>query len=104
MFACMGGDIVIVTAGESEAPRKDLPAAARFMYLAPIGFYLLASFLVGFNVNSGDPQLYHPYAAPGFNQPGSHSPFIIATHYTSLSKALPAFLNFCFLFSAYTAA
>ena len=99
MFACMGGDYVVVTAGEAEFPRRDLPIAARFMYLVPIGCYILASFLAGFNVNYMDPHLFHPWAST--NSPTSYSPFIIALQYTSI-KVLPTFLNGCFLFSAYT--
>ncbi|MCJ1417616.1 Cationic amino acid transporter 2 [Xylographa parallela] len=99
MFACMGGDYVIVTAGEAESPRRDLPIAARFMYLVPIGCYMLASFIAGFNVNYMDPHLFRPYAST--NSATSYSPFIIALQYTSI-KVLPTFLNGCFLFSAYT--
>lgn len=106
MFSCMGGDIVIVTAGEAQRPRKDLPAAARFMYLAPLGFYIVASILVGIVVNYGDPQLYHVYASPDppYNLNGTHSPFLIALQYTTIPQALSKFFNACFLISAYTAA
>ncbi|MCJ1283638.1 Cationic amino acid transporter 2 [Xylographa opegraphella] len=99
MFACMGGDYVVVTAGEAESPRRDLPIAARFMYLVPISCYILASFLAGFNVNYMDPHLFHPWASA--NSSASNSPFIIALGYTTI-KVLPTFLNGCFLFSAYT--
>jgi yeast amino acid transporter len=99
-FACTGGDLVIVTAGEAESPRRDLAPAARFMYLLPIGCYVLTSFLVGFNINYMDPKLFHPFAA--WNLTTSHSPFIIALGYTSI-RVLPAVLKGCFLFSAYTA-
>ncbi|MCJ1379437.1 Cationic amino acid transporter 2 [Xylographa soralifera] len=99
MFACMGGDYVVVTAGEAEFPRRDLPIAARFMYLVPIGCYIFASFLAGFNINYMDPHLFHPWAS--INSPTSYSPFIIALQYTTI-KVLPTFLNGCFLFSAYT--
>jgi amino acid transporter len=99
----MGGDYVIVTAGEAKFPRKDLPPVARFMYLAPIGLYIVASFLVGLNINFMDPDLYHPWSKPAPNAPQiSHSPFIIAITHTSI-KVLPKFLNACFLLSAYTA-
>jgi amino acid transporter len=99
----MGGDIVIVTAGEAKYPRKDLPPVARFMYLAPIGFYIIASFLVGLNINFMDLDLYHPWAKPAADAPRiSHSPFIIVITHTSI-KVLPKFLNACFLISAYTA-
>jgi yeast amino acid transporter len=70
------------------------------MYLLPIGCYLLTSFLVGFNINFMDPNLFHPFAA--WNSTTSHSPFIIALAYTSI-RVLPAVLKGCFLFSAYTA-
>ena len=101
IFACMGGDLVIVTAGEAESPRRDLAPSARFMYLVPIGCYILGSFLVGFNINFMDAKLFHPFAS--WNYTTSHSPFIIAVGYTSI-RVLPALLKACFLFSAYTAA
>ena len=62
IFTLMGGDIVIVAAGEAKWPRKDLPQAVRFMYLAPIGCYIFASFLLGFNINYTEPDLLHPWA------------------------------------------
>ena len=104
MFSCMGGDMVIVAAGEAKFPRRDLPPVTRFMYLAPIGFYILAAFLVGLNINFMDPDLYHPWAKPAADAPHiSHSPFIIALRHTSI-KVLPKFINACILISAYTAA
>lgn len=101
MFYCMGGDIIIVTAGEAKNPHRDLPAAARFMYMAPIGFYVLLSFVLGFNINYFNKDLFHIWAND--NENISHSPFIIVMKHTSV-KVLPNFLNACFLFSAYSAA
>jgi amino acid transporter len=103
MFTLMGGDIAIVAAGEAASPRKDLPQVVRFMYLAPIGCYVLAAFLVGFNINYTEPDLFHPWANSRHNPDVSHSPFIIVLKYTSI-KVLPTFINGCFVFSAYTAA
>lgn len=104
MFSCIGGDIVLVCAGEARTPRKDLPPVARFMYLVPIGFYVIASFLVGLNINFMDPGLYHPWVKPSVEGPFvSGSPFIIILSHTSI-QVLPKFLNACFLISAYTAA
>jgi amino acid transporter len=101
MFACMGGDIIIVTAGEAKNPHRDLPAAARFMYMAPIGFYVLLTFVLGFNINYFNKDLFHIWAND--NENISHSPFVIVMKHTSV-KVLPNFLNACFLFSAYSAA
>jgi len=103
MSTLMGGDIVIVAAGEAKSPRKDLPQVVRFMYLAPIGCYIFASFLLGFNINYTEPDLFHPWANSQHNSNVSHSPFVIVLNYTSI-KVLPTFLNGCFVFSAYTAA
>ena len=103
MFTLMGGDIVIVAAGEAKSPRKDLPQTVRFMYLAPICCYILASFLVGFNINYTEPDLFHTWADSQHNPNVSHSPFVIVLKYTSI-KVLPTFINGCFVFSAYTAA
>jgi len=58
MFAFMGGDIVAVTAGEAKDPCRDIPPAARYMYKLPVVLYLLSSFLVGFNINYLEPQLW----------------------------------------------
>lgn len=101
MFACMGGDIVIVTAGEAQFPRRDLAPATQFMYLVPIGCYIVGSFLVGLNVDYLEPRLFRPFAKD--NLPTSHSPFVIAAELAGI-YALPAVLKAGFLFSAYTAA
>jgi amino acid transporter len=103
MFACTGGDIVIVTAGEARYPRRDLPPVARFMYLAPISLYVITALFVGMNINYMNPDLYHPWEKPVPGAPPiSHSPFIIVLENTAIA-ALPKFINACFLISAYTA-
>lgn len=101
MFACMGGDIVVVTAGEAKRPRKDLPPATRFMYWVPLSLYFFASLCVGFNINFADPDLFRAYSLSNTNT--SHSPFIIVVKSTAI-KVLPNFLNACFLISGYSAA
>jgi amino acid transporter len=101
--SCTGGELAIVAAGEARRPRTDVPAVVHFNYLVPIGFYILISFLVGFNINYLEPNLYHTWANILSNSSVSHSPIIIIVKYTSI-HVLPNFLNGCFLFSAYTAA
>ena|SRR5947207_1106257 len=103
MFSCLGDDIVVDTAGVAKFPRRD-PAVARFMYLAPLSFYVVSAFLVGLNINFMDPDLPHPWAKPVPNAPAiSHSPFIIVLKHTTI-KVLSKFLSGCFLVSAYTVA
>ena len=109
MFQFMGGEIVLVTAGEAKRPRRDLPTAARYMYLLPVGFYLVAILLVGLNVDYLDPRIYHShiswYLEPRLDgiQTAHRSPFVIAIENAKIS-ALPGFLDACFIFSALTAA
>jgi amino acid permease len=103
IFTLIGGNIVIIAAGKATSPRKDLPQVIRFIYLTPIGCYVFAAFLVGFNINYTEPDLFHPWANSLYNPDISHSPFIIILKYTSI-KVLPTFFNECFVFSAYTAA
>ena len=105
----MGGEIVLVTAGEAKRPRRDLPTAARYMYLLPVGFYLVAILLVGLNVDYLDPRIYHSHISWYLEtrldgiQTAHRSPFVIAIENAKIN-ALPDFLDACFIFSALTAA
>ena len=109
MFQFMGGEIVLVTAGEARHPRRDLPTAARYMYLLPVAFYLFAIILVGVNINYLDPRLYHPYVQYFLDRrleglvTAARSPFVIAIENAGIS-GLPGFLDACYFFSALTAA
>lgn len=102
MIHFMGGEIALVTAGEAESPRKDLPKAAQYMYLLPVGFYIVSILLVGLNVNYLEGKFYHPHMTPGYLT-AAQSPFVVAIMHAGI-KTLPGFLNACFLFSAITAA
>ncbi|KAF4632562.1 hypothetical protein G7Y89_g5557 [Cudoniella acicularis] len=103
LFFCMGGDIVIVTTGEARHPRRDLPPVTRFMYLVPLTFYILVSFLVGLNIDFTNQILFHPWAKPTPVAPDvSHSPIIIIISATSV-KIFLTILNVAFMLSAYTA-
>jgi yeast amino acid transporter len=101
MFQFMGGDMVLMTAAEAKFPRRDLPKAARFMYLLPVGFYLVAIILVGLNINYLDPRLDHPHV-PGGLLTARRSPFVLPIIDAGI-PGLPGFFNACFIFSALTA-
>lgn len=100
--------MVIVTAGEARSPRRDLPTAARYMYLLPMAFYLAGIFLVGLNVDFESKQLFHPHTLPDELdkidlRSTRQSPFVAVIVAAGI-EVLPGFLNACFLFSALTAA
>ncbi|KAL9028096.1 MAG: hypothetical protein Q9180_007225 [Flavoplaca navasiana] len=109
MFQFLGGEIVLATAGEAKRPMRNLPIAARYMYLLPISFYLVAILFLGLNINYLDPRLYHSHL-PFFIssrlegvQTAARSPFVIVIQNAGIST-LPGFLNAAYIFSALTAA
>lgn len=102
MFAFMGGDIVAVTAGEAKDPCRDIPPAARYMYKLPVVLYLLSSFLVGFNINYLEPQLWQLHQRKD-DTVMMLSPFIIAAQHAGF-PVLPGLINAGIIFSAHTAA
>lgn len=103
--------MVIVTAAEAESPRRDLPVAARYLYLLPVTFYLIAILLVGLCVDYLDPLLPHQHVQPRSSissrldkyVTAESSPFVIAIVNAGI-QVLPQFLNAAFLVSALTAA
>lgn len=106
----MGGEMVLVTAAETESPRRVLPTAARYMYLLPVSLYLVGIFLVGLCINYLDPRLPHPhveYYPQGSRLDGiisaTRSPFVIVIQTAGIT-GLPGFLNAAFMLSALTAA
>ena len=101
----------MVTSAEAESPRRDIPVAARYMYLLPVGFYLIAILLVGLCIDYLNPLLPHQHIQSeslkgprlmGYTTAES-SPFVIAIVAAGIS-VLPNFLNAAFLISALTAA
>ncbi|MCJ1246585.1 hypothetical protein MMC30_003794 [Trapelia coarctata] len=83
VYAFLGVEIVVVTAGEARYPKRDLPRASRRMYLWTIGFYVVSTFLVALNVELTDPGLL-PLNSNGVGS--SFSPFVVAINNASLSS------------------
>ncbi|KAL9031618.1 MAG: hypothetical protein Q9196_000375 [Gyalolechia fulgens] len=95
MFQFMGGEIALVTAGEAKRPMRDLPIAARYMYLLPVSFYLVATLLVGLNINYLDPRLYHSHISYVVDsrldgiQTAARSPFVIVIQNAGIKEFGP---------------
>jgi amino acid permease len=124
VFAFIGVEMVIVTAGEARYPRQDLPVASRWIYIFVIVVYTLLDLLASLNVRYDDPALLpynakstismsagdkelFPHSTDGTVTTGERSPFIIAViraGFTRENSALPHFLNGCLYFAALTAA
>ncbi|CDK25079.1 unnamed protein product [Kuraishia capsulata CBS 1993] len=56
-YAYVGTEIVLIAGGESRNPRKAIPSATKSIYWRIIIFYVVAIFVVGLNIYSGDPRL-----------------------------------------------
>ena len=100
MFACLGTDLVAMTAGEAKHPWKDIPITMSFVYIVPLTMYPFAMFAAGANINYANPNLAKTWAKGNIS---TRSPFILAAEESSL-QALPKVLNALFIMSAYTTA
>lgn len=99
-FAYGGSEMVVVAAGETENPRRNIPKAVRRVFWRIAIFYVLAIFFVGMCVSGKDPRLLNALAenAPGVAQ----SPFVIAMVNGGI-KVLPSIINAIVLSSAFSA-
>lgn len=61
-YAYVGTEIVIIAGSESRNPRQSIPTATKNIYVRIVIFYIVAIFLVGLNVYSGDPRLLRYFA------------------------------------------
>jgi amino acid transporter len=92
--------MVVVAAGETENPRRNIPKAVRRVFWRITIFYVLSILLVGMCVSSKDERLVNAISA---NLPGVHSsPFVIAIENGGIS-GLPSVINAVVLTSAWSA-
>lgn len=99
-FSYGGSELVVVAAGETENPRRNIPKAVRRVFWRILLFYVLALLLVGMCVSSEDPRLLNAIdkGAAGVAQ----SPFVIAIQNGGI-KGLPSVINGVVLTSAWSA-
>ena len=99
-FAYGGSEMVVVAAGETENPRRNIPKAVRRVFWRILIFYVVSLFLVGLCVSSQDKHLLNAISssAPGAAQ----SPFVIAIQNAGI-KVLPSIINGVILSSAWSA-
>ncbi|KIV81683.1 hypothetical protein PV11_03853 [Exophiala sideris] len=99
-FSYGGSEMVVVAAGETENPRRNIPKAVRRVFWRIAIFYVLAVFLMGMCVSAKDPRLLNAInsSAPG----AAASPFVIAITNGGIST-LPSIINAVILSSAWSA-
>ncbi|KAF8654054.1 hypothetical protein AX16_003589 [Volvariella volvacea WC 439] len=76
LFAYMGTELIGVTVGEAENPRKNIPIAIRRTFFRILVFYVGGVFVVGLIVPSTDPSLF---VATQSRTGAAASPFVVAT-------------------------
>jgi amino acid transporter len=99
-FSYGGSEMVVVAAGETENPRRNIPKAVRRVFWRIAIFYVGSVFLVGMCVSSRDPRLLNAIES-GADTAGA-SPFVIAIENGGI-PALPSIINAVVLTSALSA-
>lgn len=94
-------ELVCICAGESEAPRRNIPkAAGRFIYRLSV-FYILGSLVISIIVASNDPLLLQAVSSGKTN--AGASPFVLGIQRAGI-KGLNQVINAVILTSAWSAA
>jgi yeast amino acid transporter len=100
VFAYLGTELVGVTVGEAENPRKAIPRAIKLTFFRILLFYVVLVFLLGMLVPYNSPDLL---AANKKSNSAAASPFVVAIQISGI-KVLPAIFNACVLVFVFSAA
>ncbi|KAM4063657.1 amino acid permease [Hirsutella rhossiliensis] len=99
-FSYGGSEMVVVAAGETENPRRNIPKAVRRVFWRIAVFYVQSIFLVGLCVSSRDPNLLNAISSSASG--AAQSPFAIAINTAGIAT-LPSVINAVILSSAWSA-
>ncbi|KAI3336719.1 amino acid permease [Xylariaceae sp. AK1471] len=99
-FAFLGTELVGVTVGEAQNPRKTIPRAIKLTFYRIVVFYIVSIFLVGMIVKSNDPNLLDANKA---STSANASPFVVAIKAAGI-PILPHILNAAILLFVFSAA
>lgn len=94
-FSFQGTEIVALTAGEAENPRRNVPRAIRKVFVRICLFYILGVFVIGLCVSPDNEQLLTGTGTAA-------SPWVIAIENAGI-KGLPSVINAVVLIAAFSA-
>ncbi|KAH7107279.1 dicarboxylic amino acid permease [Auriculariales sp. MPI-PUGE-AT-0066] len=100
LFAYIGTELIGVTVGEAQNPRKNIPTAIRRTFWRILVFYVGGVFCVGLTVPSRNKELF---SATQQKTGAAASPFVVAASLVGI-KALPGLINACILIFVLSAA
>jgi len=96
-FSYQGTELVGIAAGETENPRKNVPAAIRKTFYRILFFFVFTVFFIGLLVPYDNPDLLSS------SEDATASPFVIAANLAGV-KVLPGLINAILLFVVLSAA
>ncbi|PYI08878.1 amino acid permease [Aspergillus sclerotiicarbonarius CBS 121057] len=99
-FAYLGTELVGVTVGEAENPRKTIPRAIKLTFFRIVVFYILSVLLVGTLVPYNSKELIF---ATNQSSSAAASPFVVAVQLAGI-PVLPHIINACILLFVFSAA
>lgn len=100
VFAYLGTELVGVTVGEAQNPRKTVPRAIKLTFYRILFFYVLSVLLLGMIVPYDSRELAFATKA---SSSAAASPFVVAIQLAGID-VLPGFLNGCILLFVFSAA
>ncbi|KAI7624622.1 dicarboxylic amino acid permease [Hortaea werneckii] len=100
VFAFLGTELIGVTVGEAQNPRRNIPRAIKLTFWRILIFYICSVFLVGMLVPYDSDRLAW---ATKQSSSAAASPFVVAIQLAGI-KVLPGFLNACILIFVFSAA
>ena len=99
VFAYLGTELIGVTVGEAQNPRKTIPRAIKLTFYRILFFYCLSVFFLGMLVPYNSKQLSFANSA---TTGASASPFVVAIKIAEIPY-LPTILNACILLFTFSA-
>ncbi|RDW60145.1 hypothetical protein BP5796_11751 [Coleophoma crateriformis] len=103
VFSFLGSELVGVTVGEAQNPRKAIPRAVKLTFYRIVIFYIVLILLLGLNVPYDSPLLLSAANEAKGTTSANASPFVAAALIAGVN-ALPSLINACILVFTFSAA
>jgi yeast amino acid transporter len=103
VFSYLGAELVGITVGEAQNPRKAIPRAVRLTFFRIVFFYLALILLLGMNVPYNDPELISANNEALNTASVKASPFVVAARIAGVN-GLDHLINACLLIFTFSAA
>ncbi|KAG9237278.1 amino acid permease/ SLC12A domain-containing protein [Amylocarpus encephaloides] len=102
-FSFNGAELVGVTVGEAQNPRRAVPRAVKLTFFRIVFFYIILIFLLGLNVPYNSPELVSANTFGAKTISAKSSPFVVAASLAGVST-VPDIINVCLLVFTFSAA